>query len=321
MTRRRIAVDGVELDTVDEGSGPLVVLCHGFPELAYSWRHQVPALTAAGYRVLAPDQRGYGDSSRPADIEEYDIVHLVEDMVGLLDAVGEEKAVFVGHDWGAMVVWSMAQLHPERMHGVAGMSVPFIPRGEHPPISTMRHVFGDTFFYMVYFQEPGVADSDLGADPAETMRRFMAGMSRRDDPEAPARMFSPYGTMGMVERLPEAHALPDWLTQQELDHYVDVFSRTGFTGGLNWYRNLDRNWTLMEAVAGRKVDVPALFVAGADDPVIGWTPPSVMEGWLTDLRGSVVLPGAGHWVQQEKPQQVNDALLGFLGSLALPRRA
>lgn len=321
MSRRRVAVNGVELDVVDEGTGPLVVLCHGFPELAYSWRHQVPALVGAGYRVLAPDQRGYGGSSRPVPVEQYDIVNLVGDMVGLLDDAGEEQAVFVGHDWGAMVVWSMAQLHPERVRGVVGMSVPFIPRGEYPPISTMRHVFGDTFFYMVYFQEPGVADADLGADPAETLRRFLAGMSRRDDPEAASRMFSPYGTMGMVERLPEAKALPDWLTQQDLDHYTEVFSRTGFTGGLNWYRNLDRNWALMEPVAGREVDLPALFVAGADDPVLRMTPPSVMEGWLTDLRGSVVLPGAGHWVQQEQPPAVNDALLGFLGSLGRPAPA
>lgn len=317
MTTRRVATNGVELDVVDEGAGPLVVLCHGFPELAYSWRHQVPALAAAGYRVLAPDQRGYGGSSHPEPVEAYDIVHLTGDLLGLLDELGEEKAVFVGHDWGAVVVWAMAQLHPERMHGVVGMSVPFVPHGEVPPVVGMRRGFGETFFYIVYFQEPGVADADLAADPARTMRRFMAGMSRRDDPGAAARMLSPYGEMGMVDRLPEAHGLPDWLSQDELDHYTAVFARTGFTGGLNWYRNLDRNWGLLEPVADRRVGIPALFLTGADDPVATWMPASIMDGWLTDLRGSVSLPGAGHWVQQERPAEVNEALLGFLSSLEL----
>ena len=316
MSTRRIATNGVELEVTDEGSGPLVVLCHGFPELAYSWRHQVPALVEAGYRVLAPDQRGYGGSSRPEPIEAYDIEHLTADLLGLLDDAGEEKAVFVGHDWGAVVVWEMAQLHPERMHGVVGMSVPFVPRGEVPPVVGMRQVFGETFFYVVYFQDPGVADADLAADPARTMRRFLAGMSRRDDPGARARMVAPYG-MGMVDRLPEARGLPDWLSQSELDHYTEVFARTGFTGGLNWYRNLDRNWALLEPVGARKVDIPALFLTGADDPVASWMPASIMDGWLTDLRGSLSLPGAGHWVQQERPAEVNEALLAFLGSLDL----
>ncbi|MHB8438646.1 MAG: alpha/beta fold hydrolase [Acidimicrobiales bacterium] len=315
MRTRRVATNGVELDVVDEGEGPLVVLCHGFPELAYSWRHQIPALTAAGYRVLAPDQRGYGGSSRPEEIGAYDIVHLTDDLLGLLDDTGERKAVFVGHDWGAMVVWAMAQLHPERMHGVVGMSVPFIARGAHPPISTMRHVFGETFFYIVYFQDPGPADEDLDRDPPTTMRRFLAGLSS-PDPDAAARMFGPYG-MGMVERLPDPKELPAWLNQEELDHYSAVFAATGFTGGLNWYRNMDRNWSLMEPVSTRKVDIPSLFIAGSEDPVVRLTPPSVMDGWVTDLRSSVELPGAGHWVQQERPDEVNAALLDFVGSLGL----
>src|SRR5947209_8130904 len=216
------SVNGVDLRCIDEGTGPLVVLCHGFPELAYSWRHQVPALVDASYRVIAPDQRGYGGSTIPEATEDYDIEHLTGDLVAILDEVGEEKAVFVGHDWGSMVVSAMAQRHPERVRGVVNMSVPFLPRGDSPPIATMREAFGDTFFYMVYFQDIGVAEADLGADAAETMSRFLAGPSGGDDGAA-ARMFAPYGEMGMVERLPKPAGLPAWLTQEELDHYAAEF--------------------------------------------------------------------------------------------------
>ena len=180
----------------------------------------------------------------------------------------------------------------------------------------MRFLFGENFFYMLYFQEPGVADADLGADPAKLLRRMMvgAGSGRVADPEAAVRMFAP-GPMGFVDRLPEPAGLPDWLSQDELDHYVAEFERTGFTGGLNWYRNLDRNWHLTESLAGAKVQVPARFIGGADDPVLVMVPPAVQDGYLLDDRGSVLIEGAGHWVQQEKPGEVNAALLDFLGGL------
>ena len=314
MNTTTYRVNGVELSVVDEGSGPLVVLSHGFPELSYSWRHQIPALAAAGYRVLAPDQRGYGRSSQPELVEAYDIECLTGDLLALVDAVGEEQAVFVGHDWGALVVWSLAQRAPERVRGVVGMSVPFTPRGSTPPVASMRAAFGDSFFYVVYFQEPGVADADLGADPAKTMTRFLAGVAPGDGSGA-ARMFAPYGEMGMVDRLPEAHGLPSWLTQDELDHYIAEFSRTGFTGGLNWYRNLERNWERSPHLAGVKVEVPALFVTGVNDPVNVMIPSTIMDEWVPDLRGKVVIDGAGHWVQQEKPAEVNAALVDFLADV------
>jgi len=317
MTERMIATNGVTLRVVDEGEGFPVVLCHGFPELAYSWRHQIPALTDAGYRVLAPDQRGYGGSSRPEAVEDYDMAHLTGDLIGLVDDIGAEKAVFVGHDWGSMVVWQLALAAPQRVAGVVGMSVPFIPRGAMPPIQMMRQLFGNIFFYMVYFQDPGVADADLGADPAETMRRLLAGVSGDADPAAAAAMFTPYDGRGMVERLPEAKALPAWLSQAELDHYSGEFARTGFTGGINWYRNLDRNWTLTAHLADAKVKPPALFIGGTADPVLTMTPPSGMDGWLEDPRGCLLIDGAGHWVQQERPAEVNDALLHFLAEVAL----
>ncbi|HZT66217.1 MAG TPA: alpha/beta hydrolase [Acidimicrobiales bacterium] len=310
---RRVATNGVDLHVVEQGEGFPVVLAHGFPELAYSWRHQIPALASAGYRVIAPDQRGYGRSSIPEAVEDYDILHLTGDLIGVLDALGEERAVFVGHDWGAMVVWSLAQLAPERVAGVAGLSVPFLPRGPMPPVQVMRQAFADSFFYIVYFQRPGVADAELGGDPARTMRRLLAGPARGSGAATPD-MFALDGR-GFIDRIPEPAGLPDWLSAEELDHYVSEFTRTGFTGGLNWYRNLDRNWELTPQLEGARVQVPSLFIAGAGDPVIGFTPLSVMDGWLEDHRGTVIIDGAGHWVQQERPSEVNAALLDFLAGV------
>ena len=310
-----VAVNGVELHVIDEGGPgpadrPVVILAHGFPELAYSWRHQIPVLADAGYRVLAPDQRGYGRSSRPDAIADYDIHHLTDDLLGLLDDVEAEKAVFVGHDWGSMVVWQMSVLHPERVAGVVGMSVPFIPRGPVSPVTAMRNVFGDSFFYILYFQEPGVADANLAADPARTMRGMLAGLS-------PDAMMPPEvaGDAGFVERLPIAQTLPSWLSQEELDHYVAEFTRTGFTGGINWYRNFDRNWETTPELDGKHVTAPSLFIGGAQDPVLIMSPPDVGRDYLDDHRGNIIVENAGHWVQQEKPAEVNAALLDFLKSL------
>jgi pimeloyl-ACP methyl ester carboxylesterase len=308
---RIVPTNGVELRVTEAGSGPPVILAHGFPELGYSWRHQLPALAAAGLRALAPDQRGYGGSTCPAAIEDYDIMVLSGDLLGLLDDIGEERAVFVGHDWGAMVVWQTALLAPQRCAGVVGMSVPFQPRGDVPPTEAMRMVFADSFFYILYFQEPGVADADLGRDPERTMRGMLGGVGSGDaDPDAMAA-----DGRGFVDRLPQPDQLPGWLSTEELDHYIAEFRRTGFTGGLNWYRNFDRNWRLTEQLAGAKVTVPSLFIGGSDDPVLVMSPPEVAEQWLTDHRGTVLVEGAGHWVQQEAPDQVNEALLSFIADL------
>src|SRR5581483_1161462 len=272
IRERTIASDDVELHVLEAGEGPPVVLAHGFPELAYSWRHQLPALAAAGYHVLAPDQRGYGRSSRPAAVEEYDILHLTGDLLAVLDETGEEKAVFVGHDWGSLVVWQLALLAPERVAGVVGMSVPFVPRAPMPPIQLMRHAFGDNFFYILYFQEPGVADAELGRDARETMRRLLAGVRVPDGGGVEPSAFANDGR-GFVDRLPLFDGLPDWLSQEELDHYVEEFTRTGFTGGLNWYRNFDRNWELTPQLADAHVTVPSLFIGGRLDPVLLASPP------------------------------------------------
>jgi pimeloyl-ACP methyl ester carboxylesterase len=314
---RRVETNGIELHLVEAGpeDGPTVVLCHGFPELAYSWRHQIPALADAGYHVLAPDQRGYGDSDRPEPIEAYDIHHLTDDLLGLLDDIGADRAAFVGHDWGSMVVGQMALLHPERMTGVVAMSVPLLPRGPMSPVALMRAAFGESFFYILYFQEPGVADADLGADPADTMTRMLAGLAvRTDDPAEIAALDNPDGR-GFVDRLPKPGELPPWLSQEELDHYIEVFTRTGFTGGINWYRNFDRNWETTQELDGVHVTIPSAFVTGSADPVNLMSPAAIMEGHALDHRGNTIVDGAGHWVQQEAPDEVNAALLAFLGSL------
>jgi pimeloyl-ACP methyl ester carboxylesterase len=318
FAERFIETNGVRLHTLEAGDrgAPVVVLAHGFPELSFSWRHQISALAAAGYHVLAPDQRGYGRSSRPENVSDYSISELTADLVGLLDDVGAQRAVFVGHDWGAPVVWGSAQLHPNRVTAVAGLSVPPLPRGKVPPTQAFRAIFGEAFFYMLYFQEPGVADAELGSDPARTIRRMMGGLRMGGDQATAMRMIAP-GPEGFVERLPEPDAPPDWITAEEVEHYVAEFTRTGFTGGLNWYRNLDRNWEIMAEAVSPTITVPALFVAGAEDPVLGFTPRDRVTELVTGPYREVILDGAGHWLQQERPAEINDLLLDFLADLDL----
>lgn len=317
-TERTIATNGVELRVTEAGDGPLVVLAHGFPELAYSWRHQIPALAAAGYHVVAPDQRGYGRSSRPEAIEAYDVHQLTADLIGVLDALDERQAVFVGHDWGSIVASHQTTMHADRVAGLVNMSVPFIPRGDVAPTTMFRAIFADNFFYMLYFQEPGPADAELNGDPARTIRRLLAAQAPGADGGGglPESMFANDGR-GFIDRISEPEGLPDWLTQAELDHYIAEFTRTGFTGGLNWYRNLDRNWETTAEYAGAKVTVPSLFIGGTLDPVIMMSPPSSAHPSLSDHRGDVLIDGAGHWVQQEAAGAVNTALIQFLDDLHL----
>jgi pimeloyl-ACP methyl ester carboxylesterase len=296
VAEHQVATNGIELRVTEEGEGPLLVLCHGFPELAFSWRHQIGALTGAGFRVLAPDMRGFGGSSAPPEVEAYDVLTLAGDLCGLLDAYGEESAVFIGHDWGASLVWDLAVLHPQRVRAVAGLSVPFVPRAPAAPLPIMRRHLGEDF-YIVWFQEPGIADAALAKDVRRTLttsRQWTANWAEEDG------------------RVPQ---VPPWLTEAELAVYVEAFERTGFTGGLNWYRNIDRNWELKAPVAERRVEQPAMFLTGERDPVRSFMPAEAMRGWVTDLRAEVVVEGAGHWVQQQEPAAVNAALLEFLHTL------
>ena len=234
--------------------------------------------------------------------------------MGLLDEAGEERAVLVGHDWGAIVVWQMAVMHPERVRGVVGMSVPFVPRLPAPPTQLLRALSGDRFHYILYFQDRGAPDEELGRHPRETLSRVLWSLSG-DAPKGSITRLQREGTGWLDILSPMPEELPPWLTKEDLDTYVRAFTESGFTGPLNWYRNFDRNWELTEGLAGAKVEVPALFIAGDRDTVLRMTPPQVMDGWVTDLRGSFLIEGAGHWVQQERPEEVNRALLAFLGSL------
>jgi pimeloyl-ACP methyl ester carboxylesterase len=307
-----VAVNGVELAVTEAGDGPLVVLCHGFPELAFSWRHQIPVLADAGYHVVAPDQRGYGGSSRPDAVEDYDIVHLTDDIVGLIDHYGEDQAVVAGHDWGGPVVWNLAQRAPDRVRGVIGMSVPHVRRAHAAPISLLKAAFGDVFFYILYFQKPGVADAELGASARTTISRFMAAISG-DSPDGSWRV--PQKGAGFLDAMDDPKELPDWLPQADLDVFVAAFERTGFTGGLNWYRNIDRNWELGRAWADRPIDQPSLFIGGELDPVSRFMALDQMDQLVPGLRGKHLLAGAGHWIQQERPEDVNRLMLDFLAGL------
>jgi pimeloyl-ACP methyl ester carboxylesterase len=313
---RFVDVNGVRLRIVEAGpaDAPLVILAHGFPELAYSWRHQIPALADAGYHVVAPDQRGYGGSTRPDEIASYDITALTGDLVGLIDELGATRAALVGHDWGAVVAWSTPLLHPDRVAAVAGLSVPPVPRPRTPPTEAFRRIFGDNFFYILYFQQRGVADAEMAADPHRALLRMLGGMRAPADEAAALRMLAP-GPEGFIERLEEPDRLPEWLASGELDHYVTEFTRTGFTGALNWYRNFDRNWQIMAHPAAPTIVVPALFVGGTADPVLAFTRTERATEVARGPYRQVMVDGAGHWIQQERPAEVNAELLAFLAQV------
>jgi pimeloyl-ACP methyl ester carboxylesterase len=303
-----VSANGARLAVWEQGAGFPVVLCHGFPELAYSWRHQMPALAGAGYRAIAPDQRGYGRSIRPGEIAAYDIQHLTGDLVGLLDALGLERAVFAGHDWGGIVVWQLALLRPERVAGVIALNTPFQPRGERDLISTLRHVFGEQH-YMVAFQEPGRAEALFERDFARVLERMYRKPKTGGAINIPPAERGRLMTLDALAGDGPAGGIP-FLAPAEMAYYVDAFRRTGFGGGINWYRNLRRNWELTAAVPQR-VEAPALMVSAANDIFL---PPSLTEGmqrWVPRLERHVVAD-CGHWTQQERPDEVNRLMIGWL---------
>ncbi|MEU7103788.1 alpha/beta hydrolase [Streptomyces sp. NPDC046215] len=321
MEHRFVEVNGVRLHIAEQGRGPLVLLLHGFPECWYSWRHQFAPLAAAGYRVVAPDQRGYARSERPEDVGAYSLLHLTGDVIGLVHALGEERAVVVGHDWGAPVAWTTALLRPDVVRGVAGLSVPPVPRGGSRPLAKMREAHG-AGFYQLYMQEPGVADAELAADPAKTFRSLLVGASGDSPASDPPRAWVVREGRTLRDTLVEVKELPGWLTEEDVDVFVREYAGHGdraFTGALNWYRNIDRNWELLAPFQGRGIDVPALFVGGDRDTVRAF--PGMdrliasLDRTLPGLHRSLILPGCGHWTQQERPDEVNAALLDFLAHL------
>ena len=326
-TQRTIESNGIRLNIAEQGKGPLVLLCHGFPESWYSWRHQIDALAAAGFHAVAPDMRGYGKSDRPEAIDQYTIFHLVGDLVGLLDALETPSAVIVGHDWGANIAWQAARLRPDRFRAVACLSVPYRPRSLVRPTSVMPRT-ADAQFYQLYFQEPGVAEAELERDPRATVRNMLYGAS--GEGAAAIRAAAASGgvapNIGMVPRgggmlrgLGAQVTLPAWLSEADIDFYADEFKRSGFRGGLNYYRNIDRNWELMAAFAGVPVTVPALYIAGDRDMVVSF--PGMdqilanLKQFVPALRDIQMLPDCGHWTQQERPSEVSAAIIDFVRSL------
>ena len=321
ITLRSIESNGITLRIAEQGEGPLVIMLHGFPESWYSWRHQLPALAEAGYHAVAPDLRGYGKSDKPESIQAYDIVQLTADIVGIVDAMGQETAVVVGHDWGAPVAWHCALLHPDRFSAVVGMSVPYAGRGGGSPIEGMKGLYGDNFFYILYFQEPGVAEAELDADPHAVISRMYTSP---DTPREAPEITDPKASAGgLIGRMGKPKELPPWLTQEDLDYFVGEFAEAGFRGGINFYRNIERNWEITPQLAGAQIKQPSCFIAGEMDMVIRtmFRAPdaerleAIMQPALSDLRGVKVFKDAGHWVQQERPAETNAALIEFLDSL------
>lgn len=323
MQRKSVDVNGITLSCLEAGQGPAVLLCHGFPETSHSWHKQIPVLAAAGYRAIAPDLRGYGESSCPTSSDEYTAFHIVGDLIALMDALSVEHAVVVGSDWGATIAWQMALMRPDRVRGVIALGVPMMGRAPKPP----THLFPRTdhaLFYTLYFQEPGLAECELERDVSTTLRRIYHAAAGDAGPRRPGDGTpNPFGMVslerGLLHDLPEPAGLPAWLARADFDAYAAAFARSGFHGGLSYYRNLDRNWQLQASLEGLRVEVPALFAVGARDA--GLAMPGMdhiiaaMPALVPHLRPPVTVDDAGHWLQQERPDTVNGLILSFGASL------
>lgn len=314
LKQRRIATNGIELHIAEQGEGPLVLLLHGFPESWYSWRHQLAPIADAGFHAVAPDMRGYGNSDKPEAIAAYNQVEVVNDIIGLIPALGYETAIVIGHDWGAPTAWSTALHHPDKVTAVGALSVPFTPRPPAPPLDTMKQVFKDTFFYQLYFQEPGVAEAELERDIRVSLRKFYHMASGDMD----LTTLSPKGPdADLLSDLPDPGKLGAWCSEADLDFYVAEFERSGFRGPLNYYRNHNLTWQLTEG-APTTIAQPAMFVAGERDGVIMMAAEALkaLPTLVPNLMINELVPEIGHWTQQEAPGPVNEAILRFLKAVS-----
>jgi pimeloyl-ACP methyl ester carboxylesterase len=317
ISNRRVATNGIHLNIAEQlpnaANGKLIVLLHGFPESWYSWRHQFAPLAAAGYHVVAPDMRGYGDSDKPQDIDAYNQVEVTNDIIGLIKALGYATAIVVGHDWGAPTAWSSALNHPTVVSAVGSLSVPFSPRAEMPPLDMLKIIFQDKFFYQLYFQEPGVAEAEFQADVRTSLRKFYHMASGQMDI---GLMPDKAADADLLSDLPDPEQMGAWMSDADLDFYVNEFSRNGFRGPLNYYRNLNLTWELTEG-APTEIQQPALFVAGDRDGVIAMAAQALenMPKHVTDLRVNALIPDIGHWTQQEAAEATNEYLLDWLAGL------
>jgi pimeloyl-ACP methyl ester carboxylesterase len=317
VTHRMVETNGIRLHVAEQGEGPLIILCHGFPECWYSWRHQIRALAQAGFRAVAPDLRGYGRSDCPEEVEKYTLLHHIGDIVGLLDAFGVKQAVIAGHDVGAPIAWQAALLRPDRFRGVVALSPPFRPRGfgGSVPPTTLMPRNENAVFYQLYLQTPE-AEAALGRDLRRAFRAQFYSLSG-DMPPSTGGGFA----AGMVPRngpsLINPASLPAWITESDIDVYVAEFTRSGFRGALNWWRNIDRSWELMAAFGGAAVTVPALHIAGDRDFVVAAFQQSIaaQSAFVPKLRPTMMLPGCGHWTQQERAAEVSAAMIDFVRQL------
>ena len=313
-----VTTNGIKMHYVEQGSGPLVVMCHGWPESWYSWRHQIPALAAAGFRVVAPDQRGYGQTEAPEPIDSYNIFNLVGDIVGLVNGLGESQVIVAGHDWGAPVAWHCALLRPDLFRACALLSVAYIPRGPARPSILWKVLEGtDKHFYQNYFQEPGRVEKELEADPRRAMAMILYSASGDPPPSERWQFLFPRDRKFMETGVVPGK-LPPWLTEADVDFFAGEFRRAGFRGGINWYRNVDRNWELTAFLDGATLRQPSMFAAGEHDPVIPMMrgdPSRIIATSMPNCRRQVIIPGAGHWIQQERPQQVSQLLVDFAKGL------
>ena len=316
--------NGIRMHYVEYGEGPLVLLCHGWPESWYSWRHQIEAIAAAGYRVVAPDQRGYADTEAPLETASYDIANLTGDLVGLVNALGETQAILVGHDWGSIVAATAALLRPDLFRALALLSVPYLPRGRIRPAVHLQTSAVDKHFYQEYFQQPGRVERELEEDIRRSLLGIYytaAGESRRH-PEHRHQGFIGFDKNArFVDSLAYPDTLPGWLGADDLDVFAAQFTKSGFRGTIDWYRNLDRNWALTPFLDGARILQPTLFVAGEVDGVIHMTAKAYerLETNVPHLTKKVLIPEAGHWIQQERPDEVNALLLEFFGDPAVQR--
>ena len=314
ITNRRITTNGIQLNIAEQGEGPLVLMCHGFPESWYSWRHQFQMLADAGYHAVAPDMRGYGESDKPMDISAYNQVEVVNDIIGLIPALGYEQAIVFGHDWGGPTAWSCALNHPDKVSAVGVLSVPFSPRSPVPPLDALKALFKDQFFYQLYFQEPGVAEAEFEANVRVSLRKFYHMASAQME----VGLLEPKAAdADMLSDLPDPEVMGPWLSDADLDFYLNEFTNSTFRGPLNYYRNHNLTWQLTEG-APTQIKQPSMFVAGDKDGVIVMAAQALqdMPKYLTDLRINELIADVGHWTQQEAPDEVNNYMLSFLQSLS-----
>jgi pimeloyl-ACP methyl ester carboxylesterase len=317
---RTVDVGELKLRCAIEGSGPLVVMVHGFPESWYSWRHQIGPIAKAGFTACAIDVRGYGGSDKPHPVAAYAMEHMVADVAGLIEALSPDApAVIIGHDWGAPIVWNTALIRPERVRAVAGLSVPYTGVATRSMSEMIEQVFTSRgrFFYQHYFQREGVAEAEMEADVRGGLRRFYYAISG-DAPDGTWPNDKPVHAT-LLDRLPDPDPFPAWLTAADLDYFTGEFAASGFRGPINRYRNHDADFIYLQEFSGRRITQPALFIGGERDLVLSmfgrrdFAP--LMKDQIPDLRGADVLPGCGHWTQQERPAEVNERLLAWLGGL------